>query len=892
MTSPIVTQPHSFDVPATFDSFDSHYGYYSHPHQSLGRDLVASDVPRPLTTANLQHVAPVSRKLSESPHFIVPSLTVDSNDSCQLDLTGGSQEERHFVSLLALDKKQLDYRRNSDNPTSRMVYAPHLITNAPKTPLTLDGVFTPNAIDPPRLQSVGGCSLVDSLLQSQIDRERSSTFQFPEYKRTQLMAVDEFANDYNQESELENRTKVALVRQSRSFSSPRHEDYCSPKTRVSKQGINQHLIENDRLRPRRSNQSTPRGSHSSGPEPQQSLHSALCSICQVPRCQHASFPWGIRDEPSAEVAPVHRENLLLRYPVSSNLFERRYSHHLKPLDAWQNRQSHSMEVVNTNSFHCKPTDNHCLISTAAQRHMPVMYSRSVQQSTCSFPTPWIGFLSGPELSLTSPFDSTNSVTPDSQKNKMFFDPLNPSERKAARARLTRPFHVHSASESPVYPHSPNALNEAFLKLKQIEMARYSKHNILQSPHVFEGRNGERKVKSFELNLAFDPSGDPRKQSHLTPPIHYSSSSSRRGSALDSNPKRSFTGGDADNRVIDIFERQLSSHPKPIDNTLAPSSQNKLIPPDLIFSPASRRASLMDEAEPGISRETNILGTVQNINPVNSTFLPGRIYQPVENNFNASAGDRLRSPYYERRTDCELYLSKSSESTSAQLSPHSWWRKHFQGPQETHVVPGYLRLHESQQDFHQYGQLCSNMRQTPRALSDTPSVEYFPLGVSRSPINQHISRRYLPARRSSFLNDLPCRLEKQPSISLDREQSTRSTGSRILDSEKNVISRDKRKIKETNQRIVRDHRYDQYGSSSKLSKSGIIQHENYLFRSTSTGESSIDPQILQPSLRPVMDSSEENITDRDEEIDPERAADMKNPEECRRHCLIIPTPLEQ
>ncbi|KAF7261722.1 hypothetical protein EG68_01001 [Paragonimus skrjabini miyazakii] len=888
MTSPVVTQPHSFDVPATFDSFDSHYGYYLHSHQSPGHDLVTSNVPRPLTTANLQHVAPVFRKLSESPHFIVPSLTVDSNDSCQPDLIGGSQEERHFVSLLSLDKKQLDYRRNSDNPTSHLVYASHLKTNAPTTPLTPDGVFTSNAIDPPRIQSVGGCSLVDSLLQSQVDRERASTFQFPEYKRTHLMAVDEFANGYNQENELENRAKVALVRQSRSFSSPRHVDHCSPKIRMSKQGTEQHLMENDHLRPRRSNQSTPRGSHSSGHEIPQSMHSALCSTGQVPRCQHASFPWGFRGGLSAEVAPVHQENVLLSYPVSSNLFERRYSHHLKPLDAWQNRQSHSMEVVNTNSFHCKSTDNQCLISRAAQKHMPVMYSRSVQQSTCSFPTPWIGFLSGPELSLTSTFDSTNSVTPDSQKNKMFFDPLNPSERRATRARLTRPFHVHSASESPVYPHSPNALNETFLKLKQSELARYSKHNILQSPHIFEERNVERKVKSFELNLSFDPSSDLRRQSHLTLPTHYSSSSSRRGSALDSNPKRSFTGGDADNRVIDIFERQLLSQPKPIDKTLAPSSQNKLIPPDLIFSPASRRASLLEESEPGVSEDANILGKVQNTNPVNSTFLPRRIHQQVENHFTASASDRVRSPYHGRRTDRELHLSKGPEFQSVQLSPHSWWRRHFQSPQETRVIPGYLRLQNNQQDFHHYGQLCSNMRQTPRALSDTPSVEYISVGVPRSPINQHISRRYLPARRSSFLNDLPCKLEKQSSISLDREQSTQSTGSHILDFEKDVISRDKRKCKETSQRIVKNHRHDLEGTSPKFSKCGIIQHENYLFRSTSTGESSIDPQILQPSLRPVMDSSEENITDRDEDVDPERGVDLRNPKECDRQLSDHPS----
>ncbi|TPP66587.1 hypothetical protein FGIG_07902 [Fasciola gigantica] len=37
-------------------------------------------------------------------------------------------------------------------------------------------------------------------------------------------------------------------------------------------------------------------------------------------------------------------------------------------------------------------------------------------------------------------------------------------------------------------------------------------------------------------------------------------------------------------------------------------------------------------------------------------------------------------------------------------------------------------------------------------------------------------------------------------------------------------------------------------------------ENYLFRSTSTGESNLDPRILEPSLCPVLDSSEENVTD--------------------------------
>ncbi|KAA3672716.1 uncharacterized protein DEA37_0009006 [Paragonimus westermani] len=878
MTSPTVTQPHSFDVPATFDSFDSHHGYYLRSRQSPGHNRVISDVLRPLITTNLQHAAPVSRKLSESPHFILPSLTVDSNDSCQPDLVGVSQQERRFVSLLSLDKKQLEYRRNSDNPTSRLMCASHLVKNMPTTPLVLDRIITSNFTEPPRIQSAGGHSIVDSLLQSHVDRERAGSFQFPEYRRTQLMAVDEFANGYNQESELENRTKVALVKQSRSFSSPRHVDHCSPKNLMSKQAVNQHLIENDRLRLKRSNQSTPRGSHSSGHELPQNMQLALCSTCQVPQCQHISCPWGFQDGLSAEVAPMHQGNLLLRCPVSSNLFERRYSHHLKPLDAWQNRQSHSMEVVNTNSFHCKPTDNQCSISRAAQKHTPVMYSRSVQQSTCSFPTPWIGFLSGPELSLTSTFDSTNSVTPDSQKNKMFFDPLNPSERKAVRTRLARPLHVHSASESPIYPPSPNVLNETFLKLKQNELARYTKHNILQSPHDYGGRNVERKVKSFELNLAFDPSGDSRRQSHLTLPVHHSSNSSRRGSVLDSKPKRSFGGVDGNGGVIEIFERQLLSQTKPTDNTLPPSSQNKLIPPDLIFSPASRRASLMDEAEPGTSQEASILGMVPDTNPVDPTFLSRRVHQPVKNNFSESVSDRLRSPYHGRRIDRELHLSESPEFHSAQLSPHCWWRRHFQHPQETGLVQGYLRLHESQQDFHHSGQLSSNLRQTPRALSDTPLVEYIQVGSPRSPISQHISRRYLPPRRSSFFNDLPCMLQKQPSTSLDRVQGIQPIGSCILDPERDVISRDKQRIKKSSQRSAKDHRQD---PPCTISKFGIIQHDNYLFRSTSTGESSVDPQILQPSLRPVMDSSEENITDRDEEVDPEKPADTENPKECCR-----------
>ncbi|TPP66589.1 hypothetical protein FGIG_07904 [Fasciola gigantica] len=235
----------------------------------------------------------------------------------------------------------------------------------------------------------------------------------------------------------------------------------------------------------------------------------------------------------------------LKNPIALTFFERRYSHHLKPLDAWNSRQSHSMELVNTS--HQSGRGLMCVgkqpltSKLSLQRQVPQMYSRSMQQSTCSFPVHWCGFLSGPELSLTSPFDSA-SITPDSQKIRHFFEQsFDGVERDMTLTShtLDHSAHVHSASGSPGYPHVRNLRLDRYMRGSQDGREQYLRSNLLCFQQTVE-RSRDRRVNSFELNLSGDRdrTTEPKRQSYLMLPNHYSSDSSRRGSALSNASIRS------------------------------------------------------------------------------------------------------------------------------------------------------------------------------------------------------------------------------------------------------------------------------------------------------------------------------------------------------------------
>ncbi|CAH8606044.1 unnamed protein product [Heterobilharzia americana] len=351
---------------------------------------------------------------------------------------------------------------------------------------------------------------------------------------------------------------------------------------------------------------------------------------------------------------------IFHQPHPSMHSERRYSRHLKPLDAWQSRQSHSMEIVNTTAANQRslssPQKRGPLSKQTAIRKLPPIYSRSLQHSTCSFPVHWGGFLSGPTLSLTSAFDSS-SLTPDSLLNhKHFFrssldshEPIQPIllQQQQLQQRSQQSYrgkfsaskeHAYSASESP---QNLIPLEESLTNSRHIKSLHQSRINL--SPSSYSHHNGSnltqpitRKVHSFELN------SNPRYQQLLPElvrnnsvllkvnDIHqlgHSTHSSRRGSSNSNNSV--FLS-----KEWKYSKSKLSSEFSPVQNPISPYSNDnnnnndkivqqlipqnctakpleKLIPPDLIFSPASRRASMMDEDISGVQNSMlNVTGDLK------------------------------------------------------------------------------------------------------------------------------------------------------------------------------------------------------------------------------------------------------------------------------------------
>ncbi|TNN18480.1 hypothetical protein EWB00_010262, partial [Schistosoma japonicum] len=251
---------------------------------------------------------------------------------------------------------------------------------------------------------------------------------------------------------------------------------------------------------------------------------------------------------------------VLHQPYQSISSERRYSRHLKPLDAWQNRQSHSMEIVyaapiNQRSL-SSPQKRSPLSKQTAVRKLPVIYSRSLQHSTCSFPVQWGGFLSGPTLSLTSPFDSS-SLTPDSINHRQFFrssldshEPIQSTSGLQQQRQHFPPYklhrdrvyisqdHAYSATESPK---NITPLEEPINNRQNIKSLHHSRTNL--SPWPFNTQSIRRKVHSFELNpithyqqlspdFIKNTSGLLKVGDNL--PSAYSTPSSRRGSSNSNN----------------------------------------------------------------------------------------------------------------------------------------------------------------------------------------------------------------------------------------------------------------------------------------------------------------------------------------------------------------------
>ncbi|CAH8636146.1 unnamed protein product [Heterobilharzia americana] len=336
---------------------------------------------------------------------------------------------------------------------------------------------------------------------------------------------------------------------------------------------------------------------------------------------------------------------IFHQPHPSMHSERRYSRHLKPLDAWQSRQSHSMEIVNTTAANQRslssPQKRGPLSKQTAIRKLPPIYSRSLQHSTCSFPVHWGGFLSGPTLSLTSAFDSSISLDSHEpiQPILLLQQQLQQRSQQSYRGKFSASKeHAYSASESP---QNLIPLEESLTNSRHIKSLHQSRINL--SPSSYSHHNGSnltqpitRKVHSFELN------SNPRYQQLLPElvrnnsvllkvnDIHqlgHSTHSSRRGSSNSNNSV--FLS-----KEWKYSKSKLSSEFSPVQNPISPYSNDnnnnndkivqqlipqnctakpleKLIPPDLIFSPASRRASMMDEDISGVQNSMlNVTGDLK------------------------------------------------------------------------------------------------------------------------------------------------------------------------------------------------------------------------------------------------------------------------------------------
>ncbi|XP_018647187.1 hypothetical protein Smp_176250 [Schistosoma mansoni] len=475
-------------------------------------------------------------------------------------------------------------------------------------------------------------------------------------------------------------------------------------------------------------------------------------------------------------------------PHQSMYGERRYSRHLKPLDAWQSRQSHSMEIVystpNNQRSLSSPQKRSPLSKQAAIRKLPAIYSRSLQHSTCSFPIQWGGFLSGPTLSLTSAFDSS-SLTPDSLNHRQFFrsslDSHEPTQlisgiqhqqyhrtHNLYKDKFFIPQdHTYSATESPK---NLNPLEETIHKSRNIKSLQQSRINL--SPWPYNAHSVTRKVHSFELNPNIHcQQSIPDFIRNTTVllnvkdnlPLTYSDSSSRRGSANSNNSVfiMKELKSKLNNDLLPTNDLMSTNDTNYNDNSIInPSSLHncktkpleKLIPPDLIFSPASRRASMMDEDISSI--QTSILNidmrTIQN-------GWDSSIHQSIIGNNNHNYNPKHR---IQQSLNTNKLINKSS-----------------------------LDIYNS----------------------DYNLIKHYKESLSLDERNDY--------------EDLHC-------INNNNKQT----------------------------KSISDEEYTDNKLLSRSSKMKTLKGKDYLFKSTRGSDTNIiDPQLLKPSLGPVIDSSDENTS---------------------------------
>ncbi|OON16563.1 hypothetical protein X801_07623 [Opisthorchis viverrini] len=842
-------QPHSVDVPVACDSFDQHNAYPFIHRETSGATMNPT-------------ITPISQPSTDSVQRMVPSLTVDSNDNGPTCLLGESVEEEGPFHTLQAGLTTTSYypihRRHSDNPLTRSKALLHTSTSTESsasrfsTQHRRENFHIPVASE--RWISKPALSARESLHSHNLPRQSESFQTDPRIS----MQLGEMSRP--------NIIKLAFLRQSHSFSNTRRGSRSPTVLSAQQDSLSSGGI--PVLLARRSSQC--RNS------PQPALRTSdvvgrprcvVCSTGRHPRCTHrpcsqftSTLTGQLSEESSSEV-----RSQLLNQPISSAIFERRYSKHLKPMDAWQCRQSHSMELVHTGALPVSPTERQNTRSKATlQRQVPIICSRSMQQSTGSFPIPYCEFLSGPELSLASTLEST-SITPDSQKNRCFFNQSTESGRSISIHKTSELSHGHSPLASPRLLHARTASNEQRVSsnLSPDRRQQFLCTKLLPYPQQdTTGRNGERKARSFEMSLSFEHTSQLPTQTYLMLPNYHSSDSSRRNSALSSNSAQLWT--ERDYQVKEPVERPAPHSPLPATS----ATPGKLVPPDLIFSPASRRASLLDEGEV-LSSVPLIPGSLLNLD--HDVEYPS--FQYSESHLRDCADDELDKTF-----GSEAWSTKRVPSSleHVDVSKHKW--KHGSAG-STHTLHSDTKRH-------------SQLRRSFQEMYSPPeSAGLLAYGYSRSPqsIKSSVKDIERCTKSQTDLCQKPCYLasatygsqsavERFSTLSHTndlKQRDARETYKRCTNSDREsfqwmkVVDVSPRKGEmwskdpsDRNETKVDSKVESRYHKKSALAVKDHDHSGGYLFRST--GDSTVNPEILQPSLGPVLDSSEENMTDIDNE----------------------------
>ncbi|CAH8649073.1 unnamed protein product [Schistosoma haematobium] len=578
--------------------------------------------------------------------------------------------------------------------------------------------------------------------------------------------------------------------------------------------------------------------------------------------------------------------------------ERRYSRHLKPLDAWQNRQSHSMEIVYSTPSNQRslssPQKRSPLSKQSAIRKLPAIYSRSLQHSTCSFPVQWGGFLSGPTLSLTSAFDSS-SLTPDSLNHRQFFrnslDSHEPTQlisgiqhqqyhHRSQNSYKDKFFisqdHTYSATESPK---NLNPLKENINNSRNIKSLQQSHINL--SPWPYNAHSVTRKVHSFELNPNIHCQQQQQQSSLSSDSIKnttillkvkdnlslpQSNSSSRRGSANSNNsvfilkelksklnndklPNNDFIPNNnnncTDNTILNSSSLLQNYKTKPLE---------KLIPPDLIFSPASRRASMMDE-DISSNVQNSILNITDDLHEVhsnhnnnnNNKLMPTNLFE-----FNHSNSLSYQNLKYNRHKSADTYLSSNKLNNLHNFYSH---RNSTNVPQQYNNNYYYIPLNQQNITPPPHSPLLINNNNNNNNYFCNNEDDYV-----NYPYQSHIHVTTCCSQidMRNIQNEWDFRYNKNQK-QLNNYNSDYNLTNHYKDNNNYYcINKNRTSIKQI--QSISDEEYTNHKSLIKT-KMKTLKGKDYLFKSTRGSDTNIiDPQLLKPSLGPVIDSSDENTSD--------------------------------